>query len=253
MQKIIESLSAISGVVAVGLGGSRGLQIAHANSDYDLVLFRHGGEPLASAAISEALVVANSSTSVCTIEVFQKDLNLVAKEIDLAKKGKFHWATRQLFPHGDLSTNQISHIVYLEILAEKQSVLTNLKNLALPLPELLMQNLVDFFFKQASITLTHASKINKTIDFQYLIALISAFIFYVNIVTFALNGKYPIIEKGGARLIFSLPLGIQYYEQRIAVLFQVACHRNYAFALSEMNAMLQELKALVKQVPQSTI
>jgi hypothetical protein len=107
-----------------------------------------------------------------------------------------------------------------------------------------MHNLADFFLMQASISVMHARKIKRTIDLQYFDALCSAFDFYANIVIFSINKRYPVIEKGGAKLISFFSLCIKNYEQRIAVLFRLSCHGNYALALSEMTALFNELEAL---------
>lgn len=253
MQKLIESLSSISGVIAVGLGGSRGLGIANESSDYDFVLFRHGGDPIATPLIVDAVQCYSDSENFRVIEVFQKDLSQVAREIHLAKEGKFLWSSRQLFPHGDLSTNQISHIIYLILCADTAGSVSNLRQLAEPFPELLRRSLINFFLMQATITVKHASKIKKSVDLQYLLALCSAFVFYANIVLFSVNRRYPVIEKGGAKLIFDLPFCIQNYQQRIALMFQASCHGHYLHALSEMTAMLEELRALANNEVKSTI
>jgi hypothetical protein len=261
MNELINALSALNNVVAVGLGGSRGLGLADEKSDYDFVLFRNGGPPIPTPLIMAALqsytdsasLPANQAASATTnsgkaIEVFQKDLSLVAREISMARSGKFHWNIKPLFPHGDLSTGLISHIVYLEICAEKDSCMTNLRNQALPLPELLTRSLTEFFLTQATITLIHAQKIRKSADSQYLIALCSGFVFYINIVIFSINRKYPILERGGAKLISSLPLAPKDYNNKVLLSFQAASNGDFEKATTLLSDMLNEIKTLAKGV-----
>lgn len=248
MKKLIVALSSIQGVVGVGLGGSRGLGIADESSDYDFVLFRNGGDPINSGEILKAVqkheeLSANSHK----IEVFEKDLHQVTKEIELAKQGKFIWSTRQLFPHGDLSTNQISHIMYLYICAERDHSITRLRQQAEPFPDKLQHSLVKFFLSQARITLIHATKIRKKEDLQYLVSLCSSFVFFTNIVLFALNNRYPVIEKGGASLAFKLPITIYHYQLRIPFLFTHICNGNYGLVVAELTALFEELKALTEK------
>jgi hypothetical protein len=62
-----------------------------------------------------------------------------------------------------------------------------------------MAALIKTFMAEAGITVIHANKIKKAADIQYLFALCSAFIFYANIVIFAVNKMYPVIERGGCQ------------------------------------------------------
>lgn len=257
MQALIRNLSLIEGVLAVGLGGSRGLHIANEHSDYDFVICRYGGPLIAPSAIMDAMhdvvdagTMDNTSGFVSAlvsgrkVEVFQKDLALVEKEIQMAKAGKFRYSIRQLFPHGDLSTCIISHIVHLEICAERNHILSRLKRLAEPFPELLMQSMIKTFLSQATIARIHAGKIRKKQDLQYFIGLCSAFVFYANIVIFAINRKYPVLERGGAELIAGFQLIPEGYPGRIQMLFSHAASYRHVNALEEMNAILGGLRNL---------
>lgn len=261
MQKLTEALSLINGVVAVGLGGSRGLCIADENSDYDFVLFRNGGQQLAAKLIVDTLrqfvdpatiqVQAGFVTAQVAgkkIEIFQKDLTLVAREIAMAREGRFRWSVRPLFPHGDLSTGLISHIIYLELCSEMDGAVSNLRKLAEPLPDLLMRSLITTFMRQAAITVTHAKKIRKEGDFQHLFALCSAFAFYANLVMFAMNRMYPVIERGGAKLMLGFRLRPENYEQRISAVFQASCKGDLKHVFVELTAMLEELRSLANTV-----
>jgi len=258
MQEFKNALFGINRVTALGLGGSRGLGIADANSDYDFVLFRNGGEPIAPKLIVDTIKPFAEEGSIKDeagfvrlqlngnkIDIFQKDLFLVENEINLAKAGKFHWSMRQLFPHGDLSTCQISHITNLELCAEKNQSISNLKKLAEPFPLLLMNSLINIFMTQASITLIHASKIKKTRDFQPLIALCSAFFFYAGIVIFAANKTYPILEKGANELISKLAKHPENYDHRIQKIFQACLDGNIEFVIAELTNIKNELQIII--------
>lgn len=260
MQELKQALSLLKGVEAVGLGGSRGLGIADENSDYDFVLFRNGGEHIPAQPIVAAIKPFADSQDIFDgagyvrarvsgkkIDIFQKNLGLVDKEISLAKSGKFRWSIRQLFPHGDISTCLISHVIYLEICSEKHQCLSNLRRLAQPFPLLLMDALIKTFKTQASITIIHASKIRRSADFQHLIALCSAYVFFANIVIFAINKCYPVLERGGTRLIASFPLCPKNYDQRIAAIFRFCVDGNFVAVLAELNAIQEELDSLANR------
>jgi len=180
------------------------------NSDYDFVLFRSSGKLIAPPLIANTLKQFTDPKNIeisagfvsgqvdgKKIEVFQKDLSMVAKEISAAKNGQFRRTNRQLFPHGDLSTGIISHIIHLELCSEKDGSVTSLRKLAEPFPPLLMDTLIKTFLSEAAITVMHANKIKRNTDYQYLFAQCSAFVFYANIVIFAINRMYPVLERGG--------------------------------------------------------
>lgn len=257
MQDLIHALSSIKGVVAVGLGGSRGLGIANEDSDYDFVLFRDGGELLAAPTLVNAIKPFTGSEKIQDdagfvraqisgkkVDLFQKDLDLIEQELYLAKSGKFRWSIRQLFPHGDLSTCLISHIMYLDLCYEKSQCLSKLRKLAEPFPFLLMNSLINTFLTQSSITLIHARKIKKADDSQYLIALCSAFVFFSNIIIFTINKRYPVLEKGGSKIINGFSQQPNNYEQRISNIFKASVDGNLKIAISELSDLQEELSAL---------
>lgn len=70
--------------------------------------------------------------------------------------------------------------------------------------------------------MTHAGKVRKAEDVQNLIALISGFVYFVNIVIFSLNDMYPVLEKGAARLIPTLAYCPKDYGSMVRGLFQAA-------------------------------
>ena len=260
MQELIKALSAIDGIVAVGLGGSRGLGLADENSDYDFVLFRNSGDRIGGQIIVDAIKPYADAANIRThssfvmaqamgkkIEIFQHDLSLIEREISTAREGKFRWSIRPLFPHGSISTGLISHIIHLELCFEQGGCVSKLRRLAQPFPDSLMRSLINVFLRQAGITVTHASKIKKAADLQYLIALCSGFVFYANVVIFSINRQYPVIERGGAKLIFDLPLRPKNYERRITMLFQASSKGDVRLVIAELAAMLAELRTLANK------
>ena len=260
MQELGKALSLLEGVAAVGLGGSRGLGMADENSDYDFVLFRCGGKLISTPRIVEAIeqfterknihVVAglvSAKVEGKKVEVFHKDLNLIENEISLARNGQFRRTIRQLFPHGDISTAVISHVINLELCSEKEECVTRLRKLAEPYPDLLRVAMIKAFMSEVAITAIHAVKIKKATDAQNLFALCSGVFYFANIVIFALNRKYPVLEKGGTRLILDLPLRPQDYEQRIKDVFQAICTWDLAQVSSCLNALKDDLEALVTE------
>lgn len=252
---VAEALSRIDGVVAVGLGGSRGLGLSDQNSDFDFILFRETSDPISGQSI-EAAIKHLSAQKECRasgnfiqaeisgrkIEVFQKDLSVVRHELRMAKEGKFRWTAHPLYPHGDLSTRQLAHLVSTQICSEVGAVISRLQEQALPLPSALKSALLRFFLKQASYSRTHAGKITKKDDLQNLMALVSGFIYFVNIAIFSLNDMYPILEKGGARIIATLPDRPKDYELVVEKLFRAGLEGNVDLLMRLTGGLLQTLE-----------
>lgn len=257
MDELIRALGRLDRVVGVGIGGSRGLRIASEASDFDLVLFRRGGERVDAREILDAL---RACAGVCELrdpagfvsgrlgthrfEIFQKDLLAIEREIGQAREGAFTWSIRQLFPHGDLSTGLISHVVHLIVCSDPDGHLERLRAAATPFPVALRAALVDTFLQQADITVTHAAKISRRLDLQYLVGLCSGFVFFANLLVFAVNGVYPVLEKGGSLVIARLPQRPTHYEQRIAQLFSCAAAGDYPVAVAMLETLLGELRFL---------
>lgn len=257
LDELICTLERLEGVVGVGIGGSRGLRIASEASDFDFVLFRLDGARIDSAVILEALREQGGVSELRDpagfvsgrlgshrFEIFQKDVRSIESEIESARKAGFTWSMRQLFPHGDLSTGLISHVVHLIVCSDRDGHLERLRRAAMPFPAALRSALIETFMQQADITVTHAAKISHSLDLQYLVGLCSAFVFFANILIFATNGVYPVLEKGGSRLIARLPQRPAHYERRIARLFACAAAGDYLAAVAQLESLLRELRFL---------
>lgn len=257
LENLVEALAGIEGVCGLGLGGSRSRGLANATSDYDLVLYREGGDPIAAAAIGKALSplaeqiiypkrgnFIQAEVAGDKMEVFQTDLSLVSREVDMAIQGKFRWFVRPLFPHGDLSTRQLTHLVTNFILQEHGGVVSALKARALPFPKPLKNSLLRFFLEQASYSVIHAGKVRSSGDLHYLMSQVSAFIYSVNIVIFAINDSYPTIEKGGERLLLGLPKLPAGYAELSRVLFSSVLANDMLALTSRMKSVLGELEQM---------
>ena len=114
-----------------------------------------------------------------------------------------------------------------------------LRAAATPFPVALRAALVDTFLQQAEITVTHAAKISRRLDLQYLVGLCSGFVFFANLLVFAVNGVYPVLEKGGSLVIARLPQRPAHYEQRIALLFSCAAAGDYPAAVAMLERRME--------------
>lgn len=260
IQMLVDDLMSIERVVGVGLGGSRAKGLANENSDYDLVLYRVGADPISADDIGQIIKprvqkliypskgnFLQAELAGAKIELFQADISALSHEIDMALQGKFRWVVRPLFPHGDLSTRQITQLVTNPILREHGEEVSSLRAKALPFPKSLKNSLVRFFLEQASYSMIHAAKVRSQGDVQYLVALVSSFVFFVNIVIFSLNGRYPIIEKGGERLLMGMSKLPTDYSNLSKSLFFAVLEGDWAGLKSKMSAVLKELESMANR------
>ncbi len=257
---LYEQLMTLTGVQAVGLGGSRGLGLAGRESDYDVVMFYRREKRLPATDLFNLIQAQCPAVENLTargelvsgliegrkFELFQKPLQQVEMEINLAREGKFRWVVRPLFPHGDISTRTISHVVYLELCSERERAISRLREQAMPMPKALVRSLVKTFLNQASLSIIHAKKIRKKEDLQHLIGLCSHVVFSLNIALFAVNGRYPVIEKGTAALISRLQQVPENYVLKVREIFLHASHFAYGKAISQMVELSTSTKSLAQ-------
>lgn len=215
IQTIIKSLSDIPRVQFIGLGGSRGLGLESPESDYDVVIFREDGDVIDHELILNVLrpfinldrykhyrgFIETEIDGKYKLEIFQKRVQDVKNELVNMNKGAFRMIHPKLMPFGSISTIIISHIVYFKICEDKFGVYKKLIESALPMSLLLKKTLLSYFSSQLDIILIHANKIKSQQDCQYFLALMSHAVYCINILIFASNDRYPILERGGSQYI----------------------------------------------------
>ena len=257
MEDILSVLVPVQGIEAISLGGSRGLGVASASSDYDVVVHRRDPRSFTNAHLVSALQSLGDSCQIKktpslisaslggkSYEFFLKDLTSIEREVEQAQQGRFKWFIKPLFPHGDLSTSALHHLVNLDCLFDRAGALQRIRDSAQPVSPKLLKALMQYFLVQMDVTVIHALKIKKYADLQYLIALSSQFVFFFDILMFALNGKYPVLEKGGAavrRLLPHLPVG---YEEHLTALQPVSG----VVSLQAAHEAMRDLNALVNDM-----
>jgi hypothetical protein len=257
MEEILSVLVPVQGIEAISLGGSRALGVAGLNSDYDVVLHRRDQRSFTNADLLAALQglgeeckimrtpsLISASMGGKKYEFFLKDLSFIEREVEQAKQGRFKWFVKPLFPHGDLSTTALHHVINLDCLFDRVGALGRVRDSARPVPAKLLKALMQYFSVQMDVTVIHALKIKKYADLQYLIALASQFMFFFDILMFAVNDEYPVLEKGGASVrqrLAILPIG---YEQHVRVLQPVSG----VVSLQSANEAMQKLNSLVQDM-----
>ncbi|MEN6542485.1 hypothetical protein [Parvibaculum sp.] len=225
---VAAALSGVSGVTAVAVGGSRAIGTADAGSDYDIIAFesRLGAinkEQLNAAAsrlagpgvaLSPNGNLVNLTISGQKVEILVRSLDVIAGEIEAARQGIFKRTLHPLHPIGYLTTIIISYVVYALPVHDPEHVLRDLIRRATPYPEMLRSRMISTFRTEAEFALIHASKVRSPLDLPYLTALYAQAIACWQLMLFAINRRYPVIDKGGMRLIMGMPQHPQNFQFR---------------------------------------
>lgn len=252
---LIQSFSKIDSVKGIVYGGSRGLGIHHQDSDYDIVLYHDGEKRIPHAVIQQYIpeifkvdvnpALISGYAGDCKFEIFQKNLNKVKAEINRNIQGQFNWALAPLFPYGDLSYRQVSHLVNYEVLWDRDGELLNTINLVKPIPQLFKKSVTEHFFKQINNSVIHIDKVNRKEDQFHFMSLIGLVFFcYINILYVA-NNRYPIIEKGNFLVAESLPNVPVDLIQRMSSAYSAAASFEFADARMLLKGLVTELKSII--------
>ncbi|MFZ4551318.1 MAG: hypothetical protein ACOYNB_05790 [Aquabacterium sp.] len=247
------------GIEAISIGGSRALGLASATSDFDIVLHTRDANCFANNDLIKALeqlgegckltktpALISAEKGGQKFEFFLKDLPSIERDVEQARQGKFKWFIKPLFPHGDLSTTPLAHLAHLDCMFDRSGALKRVRDAVTPMPPALVTSLLQYFSVQMDITVIHALKVNKYADLQYLVALSSQFVFFFDILMFALNDTYPVLEKGGARLVQRLPKLPEQYADALRVLLPVDGTLSLDEAHTAMQALNTQVQTMVK-------
>ncbi len=259
LEDLIEKIEKIDQVIGIGYGGSRGLKLHNENSDFDIVIYHNEQKPLNFTSMKNYLdplfegeklkLIGNFITGEYKgkkFEIFQKKIIAVNLEINQSKEGKFRYMLRKLFPHGYLSTSLLSHIVYLDLIVDKKETIKTIRNSISIYPKKLMISLLNYFFREAQITLIHAKKINNVQHVFNLTSLISFFFFYIDIVIFTVNNQYPVLEKGGLLLLNNFQYKISDYENLKKAIYIAALNLEFDKSKNLMSEIEKEIQSLMK-------
>jgi hypothetical protein len=252
---LIESFSKINDVIGIIYGGSRGLGIHHQDSDYDIVLYFDGENRISNDVILQHMperfkldikpALISGYAGNFKFEIFQKSLEKVKAEINNNVQGRFNWKLAPLFPFGDLSYRQVSHLVNSKVLWDRDEKLLNTINLVNPIPKLFKKAVIEHFFKQINNSVIHLDKVKKQEDQFHMMSLIGLVFFcYVNIL-YVVNNCYPVIEKGNLQVAEKMPNVPADLILRISSVYTAAASYEYAKASMLLKALVTELKSII--------
>lgn len=259
LDQVVSRMQTVRGICAIGLGGSRSIGTARPGSDYDVVMFVERDMDLDQDALTKVIAqlggtwTGDMSTPLAElqidgrkVEMFFRSLDRMAAEIELARKGQFRRTINPLHSIGFLSTIVISYVTYLRTLWDPKGTLKAVIDSAFPYPEILREKMVATFRSEARLALIHASKVNNVQDIAHLLGLYARAVAAWQLVLFAANDRYPVIDKGGRQLVAALPKTIANYEFRSAAIFRAAAAGDLKGALGEAQRIHAEVQAIAQ-------
>lgn len=254
INKLIESFSKIDDVIGIIYGGSRGIGIHNQDSDHDIVLYVDDEKRISNDVLLQHIpgifkldvkpALISGYAGDFKFEIFQKSLKKVQVEINNNIQGRFTWKLAPLFPFGDLSYRQVSHLVNSKVLWDRDGELLNTINSVHPIPKLFKKSVIEHFFRQINNALIHLDKVKKQEDQFHMMSLIGLVIFGYTNILYVVNNRYPIIEKGNflvAEQLTNIPAD---FILRTSSVYNAAASYEFAKASILLKALVTELKSI---------
>src|SRR5699024_4645697 len=238
IQKIVEEIRGLPGVVGVVLGGSRAKGNHRPDSDIDIGIYYDETQGFNTDNIEKAALKINDEkkddliTSLGDwgewingggwllvngyhVDLIFRDIKKVNEVIKDCLSGKvtIHYQTGH--PHGFLNVMYMVKLNICKILADPQNILIELKNKTFPYPPKVKQSITQFFAFEASFSFMFIEdNINKN-DISYIMGHLFRCISCLNQVIFAKNEIYCINEKKSVAMINEFPIKPKNYKNRI--------------------------------------
>jgi len=219
LRRLVVALSAVPGVEAIALGGSRARGMAIATSDYDIGLYYRANRPIDVAALGKVAAVLDDrgvEASVTPIggwgpwidgggwlvvggvhvDLLYRDLDRVGAAIDDAQAGKVERFYQPGHPHAFLPTIYMGEAACARLLHDPAGTLAALQRRTMPYPAALAGALRERFEWEAEFALANARKSLDRGDVSYLAGCAFRAVACLCQTLFALNGVYLLNEKG---------------------------------------------------------
>jgi predicted nucleotidyltransferase len=238
IQKIVEEINGLPGVVGVVLGGSRAKGNHRPDSDIDIGIYYDETQGFNTDNVEKAALKINDEkknnliTSLGDwgewingggwllvngyhVDLIFRDIKKVNEVIKDCLSGKVtvHYQTGH--PHGFLNVMYMGELNICKILADPQNKLSELKNKTFPYPPNVKESITQFFAFEASFSFMFIEdNINKD-DISYIMGHLFRCLSCLNQVIFAKNEVYCINEKKSVAMINKFPMKPKNYKNRI--------------------------------------
>jgi hypothetical protein len=265
--RLVGALSAVPGVRALALGGSRARGTATAHSDYDFGLYYDAERPIdvvALGKVATALDDRGADASVTAIggwgpwidggawlvidgihvDLLYRELGRVALAIDDAHAGRVTPRYQPGHPHAFLPTIYMGEVALARVLHDPDDALGALQRRCHPYPPALGAALRQCFEWEAGFALANARKSLDRGDVAYLSGCAFRAVACLCQTLFALNEVYLLNEKGAVSAVDAMKRRPTDFAQRVARLFADLGSGAHGLGLDRLEALVAETRSL---------
>ena len=267
LRALVRALSAVPGIEAIVLGGSRARGTATAASDYDIGLYYRAHRPIDVPALGEVareLDDRGAAASVTElggwgpwidgggwlivegvhVDLLYRDLDRARAAIDDAQAGKVERFYQPGHPHVFLPTIYMGEVACGRVLHDPTGAFAALQARTQPYPAVLAQALRARFEWEAEFALANARKSLGRDDVSYLAGCAFRAVACLCQTLFALNGVYLLNEKGAVAAVEGFARRPADFAQRVAALFADLGAVMPAQGLDKLDALVVETRSL---------
>lgn len=269
LDRVVEALRFVPGLVALVLGGSRGRGTAGPTSDYDIGLYYEPDAPLDVAALQAAIVplVDDPSSAVTRIgewgpwiigggwltiagakvDLLYRDLGRVREVIAEARQGRFSMNYQVGHPHGFCSVIWMGEVATCRPLLDPFGRIAELKGETRPFPEPLRDALIARFGWEVGFAIENAELAARRAEQTHVAGCAYRALCCMAQVLFALNGRYLINEKGAVSEAATYPITLEGLAGAQAEIWRDIGNADLERALRRLRGLSDALRVLVER------
>ena len=272
LERVLPSLAAVPGVVAVALGGSRATGAAHAASDYDIGLYFSERAALDVGRLLEAakglvddptaakvtgvggwgprivgggwLTIANKK-----VDLLYRPIESVERVICDCREGRVSMDYQPGHPHGFCSAIWMGEVALCRPLSDSQGALARLKAMTSPYPDALREALIRRFQWEILFAIENAETAVARGDQTYIAGCAFRSLACGAQVLFAVNRRYLINEKGAIAAAARLPLTVGDLAERVQSVWRSVGVCAFDATLAELKSIEREIARLTEGAP----
>ncbi|MCC3376140.1 nucleotidyltransferase domain-containing protein [Cohnella sp. REN36] len=271
IDRIVQGLTAVRGVRAIVLGGSRAKGTHRPESDLDIGIYYSPDEGLdleALGRLASALDDGGRGDLITPIgewgpwingggwlhigglpvDFLYRDLSRVERVIADCTRGEVTIDYQPGHPHGFVNTIYMAEIASCRPLWDPDGTVDRLQAQTRPYPQALRDGVIGKFGWEASFSAANARKAVGKLDANYVAGCCFRAVACLNQTLFALNGKYLMNEKGAVSEAQSLPLALPHFRSSVDGIFASLSPdaEGLADAVGALERLINEVEALIE-------